>query len=104
MIQTYDKKQPGTVKVFFSVEDGAVSSVTVGNQAVTKEKGFQFYVDDYVADQIRKCELRLDGLSPTLVLREGEELEVPQKTEKELEIERLKYELEKLQNEEENAE
>lgn len=64
----------------------------------------EIYVDDYVADQIYKCELYIDGLEPKLIVKEGETIEVPEKSEKEKEIERLKFELEKLQNEEENAE
>src|SRR5690625_2685354 len=103
-IETYDTKEQGVIKVFFKVSDGNVSSIIIGNQAVSTERGYQFYVDDYVADQIDKCEMYLDGLTPKLRLKEGEELVVPQKTEKELEIERLKYELERLQNEDDNAE
>ena len=99
-IQTYDTRQPGTTKVFFKVVDGDVASVIIGNRAVSTERGYQFYVDDYVADQIDKCELFMDGLTPKLRLKEGETLEVPEKTEKELEIERLEYELEKARNSE----
>jgi len=97
-IETYDTRQPGTTKVFFKVVDGDVSSVIIGNRAVSTDRGYQFYVDDYVADQIDKCELFMDGLTPKLRLKEGETLEVPEKTEKELEIERLEYELEKARN------
>jgi len=104
MIEIYDNKGFGRTKVFFSINANDLNTVYIGNNVVSTEQGFQFYVDDYVAEQIHKCELYLDGLTPKLRLKEGEELEVPQKTEKELEIERLKYELERLQNEEENAE
>lgn len=97
-IETYDTRQPGTTKVFFKVVDGDVASVIIGNRAVSTDRGYQFYVDDYVADQIDKCELFMDGLTPKLRLKEGETLEVPEKTEKEKEIERLEYELEKARN------
>lgn len=97
-MQTYDTRQPGTTKVFFKVNDGAVASVIIGNRAVSTDSGYQFYVDDYVADQIDKCEIYLDGLTPKLKLKEGEILEVPEKSEKEKEIERLEYELERLKN------
>ena len=97
-IETYDTRQPGTIKVFFKVVNGNVTSVIIGNQAVSAERGYQFYVDDYVADQIDKCELFMDGLSPKLRLKDGETLEVPEKSEKDKEIERLEYELEQAKN------
>lgn len=103
-METYNQNGQGRTKVFFTVVDNAVANVIIGNNAVPTGQGYQFYVDDYVAEQIHKCELYLDGLTPKLRLKEGEELVVPQKTEKELEIERLKYELERLQNEDDNAE
>jgi|SRR5690625_347465 len=98
MIKTYDNRQAGTTKVFMVVKDGRVTSTIIGNQAVATEQGYQFYVDDYVAEQIDKCELVLDGLTPSLRVKEGETLEVPEKTEKEKEIERLEYELEQAKN------
>jgi len=104
-IETYDSRKPGTMEVFFKVVDGAVVSVIIGNKSVSKDRGYQFYVEDYVAEQLDKCELMFDGVSPKLKLREGETLDVPIKTEKELEIERLRRELEALEEEgqEENA-
>ena len=98
-IETYDIRQAGSIKVFFKVFDGDVTSIIVGNRAVSTDGGYQFYVDDYVADQIDKCEMYLDGLTPKLKLQEGETLEVPEKSEKEKEIERLQFELEVLKNE-----
>ncbi len=97
-IETYDTRQPGTTKVFFKVIDGEVASVIIGNRAVSTDRGYQFYVDDYVADQIDKCELFMDGLTPKLRLKDEETLEMPEKTEKEKEIERLEYELEQARN------
>lgn len=103
MVKIYNESSPGRTKVFFVVRDGRVSRVITGNHAVSTEQGLQFYVDDYVADQIYKCELYIDGLEPKLIVKEGETIEVPEKSEKEKEIERLKFELEKLQNEDKNA-
>src|SRR5690606_11349 len=103
MVKIYNESGPGRTNVFFVVRDGRVSRIITGKHAVSTEQGFQFYVDDYVAAQIYKCELYIDGLEPKLIVKEGETIEVPEKSEKEKEIERLKFELEKLQNEEENA-
>ena len=97
VIKTYKDSGNGRyTKVFFTVDDGEVRSVKVGNQVVPLEQGFQFYVDDYVALQIDKCELSLDGM-PKLRLKEGEELEIPDELEKKRrEIEELERKLEKL--------
>ena len=96
-IQTYDTRQQGTTKVFFKVVDGDVASVIIGNRAVSTDRGYQFYVDDYVADQIDKCELIMNGF-PRLKVKEEETIEVPEKSEKQKEIERLEYELERAKN------
>lgn len=98
MIKAYSERKKGLTKVFFTVNDeGSVSSITVGNQAVSTEKGFQFYVNDYVAEQIDKCELYMDGLTPKLRLREGETLDVPtEEEEKEKEIKELETKLKQL--------
>src|SRR5690625_3318757 len=98
MIQTYDIRHPGTTKVFFKVKDGEFASVIIGNQAVSTDGGYQFYVDDYAAEQIDKCELVLDGLTRVLKLKDGESIEVAEKTEKQKEIERLEFELEQMKN------
>ncbi|MEN2468241.1 hypothetical protein [Ornithinibacillus sp. JPR2-1] len=98
VIKTYDTRQAGTLKVFLKIHDGAISSVIIGNQAVATEQGFQFYVDDYVAEQIDKCEFYLDGITPKLRVKEGEEIIEPELTEREKEIRRLQFELEQLQN------
>lgn len=100
-IETYDTRQPGTTKVFFKVADGSVASVIVGNQAVSTDSGYQFYVDDYVAEQIDKCELYLEGFTPKLRLKEGETLVIPTEVErKQKEIEELERKLKELKGEE----
>jgi len=98
MVETYDSRHPGTVKVFFVVSEDVVTSIIIGNQTVSTGRGYQFYIEDHVAEQIDKCELVIDGLTPKLVVKEGEVIYEPEKTEKELEIERLKHELEQLEN------
>lgn len=98
MVKIYNESGPGRAKIFFVVRNGLVSRVIIGNQAVSTEQGFQFYVDDYVAEQIDKCEFYLDGITPKLRVKEGEEIIEPELTEKEKEIRRLKFELEQLQN------
>lgn len=100
MIETYADYKKGRNKVFFSLENNKVTSVAIGNQVVPTGQGFQFYVDDYVAEQIHKCELVLDGLTPKLVLKEGETLEVPtEEEEKEKEIKELEERLQQLKAE-----
>ena len=98
MINTYNENREGLVKVFFVVnEEGKITSVKVGNQSVSLDQGLQFYVDDYVAEQIHKCELYIDGLTPRLRLKEGEELEIPSEVEeKEKEIQILRKRLKEL--------
>jgi len=101
MIKIYDPNVRGKTKVFFVIDkEGKVISRIVGNQAVNVDAGFQFYVDDYVADQIDKCELYINGLTPKLVLKEGETLEVPTEVdEKEKEIKELEKRLKQLKAE-----
>lgn len=97
-IETYRDNPDGKlVKVFFSVENGNVTGVTVGNQAIPVEQGFQFFVEPHVAVQIDKCELYMDGLTPRLRVKEDEELEIPD--EKEKRIRELEEELERLKSE-----
>lgn len=105
MIKTYDSNVRGKTKVFFVIDkEGKVISRIVGNQAINVDAGFQFYVDDYVADQIDKCELYLEGLIPKLRLKEGEELDVPDELEKrQREIEELENRLKELRGDD-NAE
>src|SRR5690625_3644639 len=99
MIKTYDNRQPGTTKVFMVGKDNEVTSVIIGDQAVATEQGYQFYVDDYIAEQIDKCELVMDGLTPKLQVREGEILFVPEENDeykKQKEIEELERKIKEL--------
>ncbi|KNE19676.1 hypothetical protein [Virgibacillus pantothenticus] len=105
-IKIYDKNDSGKLKVFFIVnDDNKVESVTVGNNAVPTRKGFQFYVDDYIASQIDKTELMLTGGYPQLRVKDGETIEIPtEEQEKQKEIEELERKLKELKGEPENAE
>lgn len=99
MIKTYADFDVTRVKVFYSVKDNNVTGVTVGNQSVPTEQGFQLYVDYYVAEQIHKCELYIDGLTPKLRVKEGETLFVPDENDeykKQKEIEELEKRLKEL--------
>lgn len=99
MINVYDSNIDGDkVKVFIAIEDGNKTTITVGNHAMSKKSGIQFYVDEHVSTQLDKLTFSMDGLNPKLALKEGEEIEEPQKTEKELRMEELQRELEELQN------
>lgn len=104
MIKTYESGQSGRTRVFFKVsKDSKISAVIIGNQFVPSEQGFQFYVDDYVASQIEKCELYLEGLTPKLQLKDGEELNIPSEEEKkQREINELERKLRELRGEEES--
>lgn len=99
LIRTYRERDGDKVKVFFSIKDNNVTSVTIGNQTVPTEQGFQFYVNDYIADQIHKCELYIEGLTPKLRVKEGETLFVPEECDeykKQKEIEELEKKLKEL--------
>ncbi len=45
-----------------------------------------------------KVFIAIDGFSPKLALKDGETIKEPQKTEKELRMEKLRKELEELEN------
>lgn len=97
MIKIYQEHEKGREKVFFSIGENGIRNIVIGNRAVPTEQGIQFYVEDYVAEQIEKCELYLDGLVPKLKLKDGEIMEVPSdEEEKEEEIEELEKRLRQL--------
>ena len=98
-MQIYNEAGPKLVKVFFVIKDGRVTSVKVGNNLISHNTGFQFYVDDYVAEQIHKFNLKMDGFEPKLELKEGEQLFVPEENneyKKQKEIEELEKRLNEL--------
>ena len=98
-MQIYNEDTGGKVKIFIEIIDGSPSSVSVGNRVVPSKKGIQFYVDDYVAEQIHKFNLVMDGFEPKLELKDGEQLFVPKECEaykKQKEIEELEERLQEL--------
>jgi len=102
MIKTYEEHDVGRVRVFFVIENGIVSGVLVGNKTIATKQGMQFYVDDYVAEQIHKCNLYIDGLTPRLTVKDGETLIVPEENDeykKRKEIEELEERLQELKAE-----
>ena len=99
MIKIYDEGGKGRVKVFFSIIDGRFIETYIGKSFVPTGQGIQFYVDDYVAEQIHKFNLKMDGLEPKLELKEGETLFVPEENDeykKQKEIEELERKLKEL--------
>lgn len=107
LVKTYNERtKPTQIKVFFSVDkNGNTKNIQVGNQVVSTEQGFQFYVDDYVAEQIHKCELYLDGLVPKLRVKEDEILFIPEENEeyhRRKQIEELEKRLKELKGDEDN--
>ena len=100
MVNVYDEYKVGRTKVFLAIKDKEITSVITGNSAVVKdEAGVQFYLDDYVAEQIHKFNLVMDGFEPKLELKEGEQLFVPEENneyKKQKEIEELEKKLKEL--------
>ena len=100
-IKSYDEYKEGRIKVIFDIHNGEVVGVSVGNNAVSTKANLSFYVADYVAYQIDKCKLNLDGLNITLSVRDGETFFVPEENEEYLkakEIEELEEKLRELKN------
>jgi len=99
VIKIYEDNKGKQTKVCFTIKNNEITSVTVGNQAVMTKQGIQFYVDDYVAEQIHKCNLYIDGLTPKLIVKDGETLIVPEENDeykKRKEIEELEERLQEL--------
>src|SRR5690625_1611500 len=102
MIPIYIDSTGGRVKVIFRLDDdNNILSVKVGNSVVHTGSGYQFYVDKHVAKQIDKVDIDFSDGKPELIAKEGEEIQVPEMTDedKDLEIERLKKRLDDLQGE-----
>ena len=73
--------------VFITTDDeGSIESVTMSQGVFGLDKtGYSFIVDDYVADQINKFKV----VNGNLELLDGEQLDEPVKSEKELQREEL---------------
>lgn len=106
MVKTYDELRDengiayqGRTRLFIRQSevdsDGNFGEFEQGNATVFEASGYQFIVDDYVISQINKLKI-VDG---NLVVRVGEEIMPPTKTEKELKIEEIERQLAALKAE-----
>lgn len=79
--------------IFLTAEvDGDISSITSGFPLIVNRTGFVYVVDEVVVNNIYKFEV----INGNLRLREGETLEEPVKSEKELQREALLKQLAEL--------
>ena len=94
MVKIYDNikdengiDDPKRVRLFITKveDDGTISEFLSGNSAVPMTNGTMFIVDDWLIDQLDKVVFK-DG---TLLVKEGEQLDEPVKSEKELQREEL---------------
>jgi len=101
MVNVYDEYKVGRTKVFLVIKDKEITSVITGNRAVVKdEAGIQFYLDDYIVEQLDKFNIEIDGGSPVLILKNGETIDEPtEKIKKQREIEKLEKKLQELKAE-----
>lgn len=101
MVAVYDEHKAGRTKVFLVIKDKEITSVITGNRAVVKdEAGIQFYLDDYIVEQLDKFNIEIDGGSPVLILKEGETIdESTEKIKKQREIQELEERLQQLKAE-----
>ena len=88
----------GRTKLFIedTDADGNIINFLHGTSVVPDTSGSLFIVDDWLIPQIEKIELK-DG---ELSVKDGESLDVPVKTDIELEIESLRRQIEELENSE----
>src|SRR5699024_7519779 len=106
MVKTYDELRDengitykGRTRLFVRHSEinseGKFGEFESGNAAVFDASGYQFIVDDYVISQINKLKI-VDG---KLVVRDGEEIIPPTKSERELQIEAIERQLAALKAE-----
>ena len=78
---------PKRIRLFITKvgENGELSEFTSGNSIVPMTNGTMFIVDDWLIDQLDKVVFK-DG---TLQIKQGEQLDEPVKSEKELQREEL---------------
>lgn len=101
MVDVYDNYKTGRTKVFLVIKDKEITSVITGNRAVVKdEAGIQFYLDDYIVEQLDKFDIEINGGSPILTLKEGETIEEPtEEIKRQREIQELEERLQQLKAE-----
>lgn len=97
MIYDNLNEMPNRRIAFITTDDtGLILSSTVSKGAVATDRtGSTLIVDDYVAEQITKFRF----INGELVLNDGEELEIPVKSEKQLQIEEMERQLAALKAE-----
>lgn len=106
MVKTYDELRDengiiyqGRTRLFIRQSevdpDGNFGEFERGSASVFEASGYQFIIDDYVISQIDKLKI-VDG---NLVVRDGEEIIPPTKSEKELQIEAIERQLAALKAE-----
>lgn len=85
---------PERTKLFISKigEDGEIHSSQYGKDIIPEGTGFMFIVDEYVAKQVDKLVL----IGNSLEVKEGELLEVPEKSEDDIREEELLRQLAEL--------
>ena len=104
MIKTYDNLKdddgnyiPNRILLFIPTskikEDGIISEYVSGLAYVPETSGITFIVDDWIIPQLDK----LKFINGELKVKDGEDIEEPQKTEKELEREALLKRLAELE-------
>lgn len=105
MVKIYDNikdengiESPNRVRLFITKtdEEGNINEFLSGNSAVPMTNGTMFIVDNWLINQLDKVVFK-DG---TLQVKEGEKLDEPVKSEKELQREALLKQLAELDSEE----
>lgn len=99
-VKIYDEGGRGRERVFLKINDkGNIASIATGSHMIPVGKGIQFYLDDYVVEQIHKCELNLKCLELDIKVKEGETIYKSEKNDeykRQKEIKELKKRLEEL--------
>ncbi|AQL56410.1 hypothetical protein [Abyssicoccus albus] len=90
------KRIEGRTKLFVKETDteGNILEFGAGIGLVPTETGTLFIIDDYVVDQVDKLKM-VDG---QLIIKDGMSIDVPEKTEEQLEIEALEKRLAELKS------
>ena len=104
MVKIYDNIKdengivdPKRVRLFITKveDDGTINEFLSGNSAVPMTNGTVFIVDDWLIEQLDKVAFKYG----TLQVKEGEQLDEPVKSEKELQREALLKQLAELDSE-----
>lgn len=95
MLNEWGSQVNGRTKLFIigTESDGSLGNYLHGTACVPESTGTMFIVDEWLIDQLDKVQFKDGALS----VKEGVELELPVKTEKELKIEELQRQMAELQ-------